>query len=357
MISPKVILPCITTIYSPNNISTQVNNKPLNNLLKRYLANTISRKDYEKLMNRISMPASEPEIYQLMSEDWESLANEHTIDDIQSDALYNKIVTDPRFGSAKKELNKLGYNIRVITAIAAGVLLFLCVGFVISYYLQKTPKQMEIVYHEKIVPLGQKSQIELSDGTVVWLNSGSNLKFPSSFTGNKRELYLEGEAYFDVARDPSKPFIIHTGKVLTRVIGTAFNIKAYALSELNVTVARGKVSVALKDRQLGILTADRCLSYNSNTGFSRQYYINASKVRWMYGDLIFDNINMEEVAKILERWYNIKITITDPKVKVYRFTASFLNHENIEQVLRVLSEFTHFNYNQQGRTFTIQAQK
>jgi ferric-dicitrate binding protein FerR (iron transport regulator) len=167
---------------------------------------------------------------------------------------------------------------------------------------------------------------------------------------------LRGEAYFDVAHDASKPFIIHTGNVITQVLGTAFNVKAYGSSELDVTVSHGKVSVGLKNRQLGVLTANRGLSYNSRKNLTRQYYTNAAKVRWMYGDLIFDNTNIEEAAKTLERWYNIKITVSDPKVKACRFTASFLNHENIDQVLKVLSELTQFTYSQQGKSFTIRAQ-
>jgi ferric-dicitrate binding protein FerR (iron transport regulator) len=291
-----------------------------------------------------------------MKEDWENRDGEYTIDDAQSNILYERIVADPRFKLIKKRADKPVFSIRVLTGIAAGVLVFLCVGFIINYYLKRAPQQKEIVYQEKTVPLGQKIQIELSDGTVIWLNSGSRLKVPLNFIGDKRELYLQGEAYFDVAHDASKPFIIHTGNVITQVMGTAFNIKAYGSFELDVTVARGKVSVGLKNRQLGVLTSNRGLSYDSRNNLTKQYYTNAAKVRWMYGDLIFDNIKMEEAVKTLERWYNIKITVSDPKVKAYRFTASFLNHENIDQVLKVLSELTHFNYSQQGKSFIIQAQ-
>jgi transmembrane sensor len=333
-----------------------VNNNDLNNLLKQYLANTISKDDYEKLMHHISRSASDHELHQLMKEDWEDLAGEQSIDNTPNNILYQKIIADPRFKLTKKRVDKPAFSFRMFIRVAAGVLLFLCVGLVVNYHLKKIPQQKEIVYQEKIIPLGQKTQMELSDGTVIWLNSGSRIKFPLNFTGDKRELYLQGEAYFDVAHDASRPFIIHTGNVITQVIGTAFNIKAYGPTELDITVSRGKVSVGLKNRQLGVLTSNRGLSYNIRNNLARQYYTNAAKVRWMYGDLIFDNINMNEAAKTLERWYNITITVSDPKVKAYRFTASFLKHENIDQVLKVLSELTHFTYSQQGKNFIIRAQ-
>lgn len=306
-------------------------------------------------MHHISRSASDHELYNLMKEDWENHARRHSIDDAQSDTLYERIVADPRFKLTEKRVDTSVFSIRVFTRIAAGVLLFLCVSFVISYYLKKAPQQKEIVYQEKIVPFGQKTQIELADGTVIWLNSGSKLKVPLNFTGNKREVYLQGEAYFDVAHDASKPFIIHTANAITQVIGTAFNMKAYGSFKLDVIVARGKVSVGLKNRQLGVLTSNRGLCYDSRSNLTMQYNTNAAKVRWMYGDLIFDNTNMEEAAKTLDRWYNTQIILADPKVKAYQFTASFLNHENIDQVLKVLSELTHFTYTQVGNSFIIKA--
>jgi transmembrane sensor len=196
--------------------------------------------------------------------------------------------------------------------------------------------------------------MQLTDGTVVWINSGSKLKFPTKFTGAKRELYLEGEAYFDVAHDASRPFIIHTGKVATQVLGTAFDIKAYGPSEFDVTVTRGKVSIGLIDQQLGVLTSEQGLSYNSISKLSKRYPVTLAKLRWMYGDLIFDNMKMADAAETLERWYDVKITITDPQIRSRRFSASFLKHEHIGQVLNVLSEIAHFSYKQQGKSFTIQ---
>ena len=334
-----------------------MNKESINNLLKQYLNNTITKNDLEQLMHYISQASTDDELYQLMKEQWDSEENEHSFADLQSELLYQKIVTDPRFSDNKATNLKPVFPFRRFISIAAGLLLFLGLGSVIYYYLRRSAPQPAIAYEEKTVPFGQKIQIQLTDGTVVWINSGSKLKFPTKFTGTKRELYLDGEAYFDVAHDASRPFIIHTGKVATQVLGTAFDIKAYGSNEFDVTVARGKVSVGLIDQQLGVLTAEQGLSYNSISKLSKRYPVTLSKLRWMFGDLVFDNMRVDDAAKTLERWYDVKITLTDPQIRSRRFSASFLKHEHIGQVLNVLSVIAHFTYEQQGKNFIIQKQQ
>jgi len=333
-----------------------MNKDSINNLLKQYLDNTITKNDLEQLMHYISRASADEGLHQLMKAQWELEENDHSFDDLQNELLYQKITADPRFGNIETTTPKPVFPFRRFISIAAGLLLFLGIGFIAYRYLQTPSPQPGIVYEEKTVPFGQKIQMQLADGTIVWINSGSKLKFPTKFTGAKRELYLEGEAYFDVAHDASRPFIIHTGKVATQVLGTAFDIKAYGLSEFDVTVTRGKVSVGLIDQQLGVLTSEQGLSYNSISKLSKRYPVTLAKLRWMYGDLIFDNMKMADAAETLERWYDVKITLTDPQIRSRRFSASFLKHEHIGQVLNVLSEIAHFSYKQQGKSFTIQKQ-
>jgi len=333
-----------------------MNKDSINNLLKQYLDNTITKNDLEQLMYYISRASADEGLHQFMKAQWELEESDRSFDDLQSELLYQKITADPRFGDNETTTPKPIFPFSQFISIAAGLLLFLGIGFIAYRYLKTPALQPGIVYEEKTVPFGQKIQMQLTDGTVVWINSGSKLKFPTKFTGAKRELYLEGEAYFDVAHDASRPFIIHTGKVATQVLGTAFDIKAYGPSEFDVTVTRGKVSVGLIDQQLGVLTSEQGLSYNSISKLSKRYPVTLAKLRWMYGDLIFDNMKMADAAETLERWYDVKITITNPQIRSRRFSASFLKHEHIGQVLNVLSEIAHFSYKQQGKSFTIQKQ-
>jgi transmembrane sensor len=330
-----------------------MNRESINDLLKQYLNNTISKNDLEQLMRHISAASSDDELHLLMQEQWD-LDDHQSPDTAQNDFLYQKIITDPRFSGDTGSPRGRIFPFRRFLSIAAGLLLFLGIGSIVYQYIKRPVPQTAVVYEKKTVPFGQKIQMQLADGTNVWINSGSTLKFPAKFTGAKRELYLEGEAYFDVAHDASRPFIIHAGKVATQVLGTAFDIKAYGPSEFDVTVTRGKVSVGLTDQQLGVLTAEQGLSYNNISKLSKRYPVTIAKLRWMYGDLIFDNMKMGDAAETLERWYDIKITLTDPRIRSRRFSASFLKHEHIGQVLNVLSQIAHFNYTQQGKNFIIQ---
>ncbi|MEN0052816.1 MAG: FecR domain-containing protein [Mucilaginibacter sp.] len=322
-------------------------------LLKKYTTNSINREDYDELMGYISRSGNDEELYELMEKEWDNLNEEGSFHDLDHANLYHKITSDPRFSLSTEPSEKSVFYFRRWMSVAAGI--FMVFG-VVAFLLHRTKQmsqQQAVVYYEKTVPYGKKIQIGLSDGTQVWVNSGSKLRYPSSFTGSKRELYLEGEAYFDVAHDEKRPFIIHTGKVFTQVLGTAFNIKAYGSSKMSVTVARGKVSVGLQRKLLSILTPNQCLSYNQISGDAKKYKVNASRLRWMNGDLILDDTNLGEAAQVIERWYNVKITFNNPDVKTYHFTASFLKHENIDQVMNVLSELTRFRYERNGSEIII----
>jgi ferric-dicitrate binding protein FerR (iron transport regulator) len=305
-------------------------------------------------MSYISRSASDHELYEFMEEEWDRLNEGDSFDDIQSKLLYKKITADPRFALSTVLPEERVFGLKKWLSVAAGLLVFLSIGFYIAYHINTTPQQQAVVYQERVVPNGKKIQISLPDGTQVWVNSGSKLRFPSNFTGNKRELYLEGEAYFDVAHDAKKPFIIHTGKVFTQVLGTAFNVKAYGSNEMSVTVARGKVSVGLSNKLLSVLTPNLCLNYNQMNGNAKTYKVDASKLRWMNGDLIFDNMKLDEAARVIERWYDVQINFAGAEAKTHRFTASFLKHENIDQVMNVLSELSGFKYDREGKKITIQ---
>lgn len=330
-----------------------MNKERISFLLKRYTANNISREDYDELMACISRSADDQDLYELMEQEWDMLNEVHSFDEIQREHLYQKITADPRFSLSSEPPEKPVFHFRRWMSVAAGIFIVLSIVLFVAYKAKQTPAQQALVYYEKIVPYGKKIQLSLPDGTQVWVNSGSKLKYPSNFTGSKRELYLEGEAYFDVTHDPKRPFIIHTGRVFTQVLGTAFNIKAYDSNKMSVTVARGKVSVGLQRKLLSVLTPNQCLSYNQLSGDSKKYKVNASRLRWMSGDLIFDNTNLGEAAQVLERWYNVKIAFANPKAKAFNFTASFLKHEDIDQVMNVLSELSRFRYERNANEITI----
>jgi transmembrane sensor len=197
------------------------------------------------------------------------------------------------------------------------------------------------------VPLDQTRQITLSDGSKIWVNAGSELRYPQAFDGKKREVFLNGEAYFDINHDKAKPFIVHTGKLTTTVLGTAFNIKALKPAEaVVVTVTRGKVSVANGTRLLGYLTPNRQLTFNKLSQQSIQKLVNASEViAWQKeSEIHFEDITFGEAARQLEQRFKVSISFKTDKVKNCRFSGTALQGKNLDQILKIICAFNNASY-------------
>ncbi|CAM3741256.1 FecR family protein [Mucilaginibacter galii] len=192
----------------------------------------------------------------------------------------------------------------------------------------------------------QKKEVVLSDGSKIWLNAGSELKYPKKFNGTTREVFLTGEAYFNIKHDASKAFIVHTGSLITIVLGTAFDIKAIKNDRLIiVTVTRGKVSVSEDKRLLGLIIPNQQISYNKHTNLHVQSSVDASRViAWQSAELRFEDITFQEAAKILLERFNVKITFNNDKIRACRFSGSALSGKNIDQVLKVICAFNNAHY-------------
>jgi transmembrane sensor len=199
---------------------------------------------------------------------------------------------------------------------------------------------------------GETKSVTLSDGTIIWLNKGSKIKYPEKFTGKNRDVYLDGEAYFDVKHDEDKSFIVHTGKIMTTVIGTAFNIVGGENdSAITVTVTRGKVKVSEGDKLLDFITPNQQISYNtSSRNFTKTTVDAAEAISWKSGDLLFDDITFGEAAEILSNRFHVKISFANERIKACRFSGTALSGKNIDEILKVISAFNHaeFRYNQDG---------
>ena len=193
----------------------------------------------------------------------------------------------------------------------------------------------------------QNRVIFLADGSTVILSGESKLKYPSTFEGLKtREVYLEGQAFFDIKHISSKPFIVHTGNLETKVLGTAFNIKAFPDEDnITVTVKRGRVSVNDQNKVLGIITPNEQITYaKSKIKSSIQTVKNESYLTWKQEDLLIDNLTISEAAKLLEDRYNVKIIIDNPDVESLRFTSTFSKNEPLDEVLSSICLFNGLGY-------------
>ena len=245
-----------------------------------------------------------------------------------------------------------------ILRIASIILITLIISSVwIWFALRKETSNQS--YCEVIVPIGEKSQVILADGTHVWVNSGSHLKYPSKFGSKLRDVYLEGEAYFDVIRKENAPFIVNTKDVKVKVLGTAFNVKCYPDDvKTQTTVIRGlvqvesitdhKKSVLLRPNEMAIVSVIKDNSRADKITNIRSIEVKNVKTEpvicWKDQLLVFSDEPLDEIAVKLERWFNVKVKIVDKSLGKERYNGKFVHNETIYQVLEAIKFTTPITY-------------
>lgn len=193
--------------------------------------------------------------------------------------------------------------------------------------------------------LQQQRMLRLPDGTKVWLNADSRLEYDPAFTGTERRVTLTGEAYFDVAQQASRPFIITSGNITTRVLGTAFNIRAYPGQPVSVTVVQGKVQVQDPQLHSTILEANQQVKYTGPKAKPEIRVVKAALYQsWTSGQLDFDDQSFEEIAATLHRRYNVTIDFSNKQLKYCHFTGSFEKEASLARVLDLLGRINGTTY-------------
>ncbi|MDO5969531.1 DUF4974 domain-containing protein [Flavivirga aquimarina] len=229
---------------------------------------------------------------------------------------------------------------------AAVITLLISIAFLVKYAINSNvllKGNEEIVFQEVKAAYGTKTKLLLADGTNIWLNSGSTLRFPISFNKAKeRRVYLDGEGYFEVAKDESKPFFVNTKKVNVKVHGTSFNVSSYDdYNSMSVALVDGKVSLIQKYQgkqkdimELKSLDVATCNFEKGTINRSSETKIE-KYTSWKDGYMVFYGDSIDYIIKRLERWYNIDIVIEDEELLQYAFTATFRD-EPLEQMLDLL---------------------
>lgn len=219
--------------------------------------------------------------------------------------------------------------------------------------LFRSPSDKTLHYFEIHVPFGQMSQLTLSDGTMVWLNSGTTLRYPDRFGADNRSVSVIGEAFFKVAKMPYKPFTINSTDLTVEVLGTSFNFSAYQEdSYSSVTLVEGKVAV--KDslgKTIAQLHPGQMVTKNkySNVLNIKEVKI-ASYSAWTEGKIFFDDERLDQIAFKLERWFNVEISFADPQLKSKRFTGTILKNKPVDQIMQALELLSPIKFHHQVNT-------
>lgn len=316
-------------------------------LFINFIRNNCSLKEQETVLGLIRKGGYEEEWLAAM-EETEEQANAPIPLPFDQQALFSRIKT--RTAKSKK--------LKLLPWLSAAAVLTIIGSVAFLLMRQKTSPPVaatEIVRNSVQKTTGRK-WIKLPDGTSVQLNTNSHLDYPDSFDGLKtREVNLTGEAFFDVKHDAKHPFIIHTGKIKTTVLGTAFNISAFSANEsVTVTVSRGKVMVQDQSKTLAILLPDQQLHWDVKRASIQKKQVNANAVTyWKAQDLIMDDITLEDAAAMIAKRYQVQVGFKSDRVKNCRLTAAFLDRNNLEQVIEVLKNVSGASFELKGKYLTI----
>ncbi|MEQ2911073.1 FecR family protein [Butyricimonas faecihominis] len=215
-------------------------------------------------------------------------------------------------------------------------------------YHKSEEKTTEVVYNKLEVPRGGECMIKLDDGTKVWVNAETKLKYPVAFVGDRREVVLEGEAFFDVAKN-EKPFIVKTSFGDVRVLGTAFGISAYASeSESYTTLVRGKVSVEREGGEpVVILPGEQVVTSKDGKMIKQQVDVEEF-VGWKDGIYVFKEKSLGEIMKTLERWYNISVDFQEKSLVDLPFTGNLKRYDDINVFFDALTRTGDMKYRVEG---------
>ena len=209
---------------------------------------------------------------------------------------------------------------------------------ILSAYLYFKPaSQIAETYQELFTPYGTWSVVNLPDGSKVWLNAGSSLKYPTQFNDKQRVVSMQGEAYFEVESDKEHPFIVKTKQLTVEATGTAFNVNAYAPDHVAaVTLVKGKVAVTLDQKKTISLSPGEKIDYNLATSLYNVNKTNTYKwCSWKDGILIFRDDPLEYVFKRLGQTYNVEFILKDAELGKYSYKATF-EGESLNEILRLL---------------------
>ncbi len=246
---------------------------------------------------------------------------------------------------------------------SAAVLAIILFPLYVIYFQQERPPEEntpELKMISKSNPTGQKSMIQLPDGSKVWLNSDSHISFNEGFSDSLRSIKLEGEAYFDVVRDSLRPFVVDFESLSVTVLGTEFNISAFeADKDLRVTLVDGSVQVSNTSQENNlILEPGTGLVYSKVKNHFHEFSKNSNPelfrktTEWRHGKLIFDGRNFEDFVKEIKRWYGVEVQVVGTPPKGWNIRASFEN-EILTNVMDAVSYNKAFKYILKDKELTI----
>jgi transmembrane sensor len=312
-------------------------------IIQRYLDGKSNNEEILWVENLFAKGQASPGMHKLLKEDWNEITPES---DINLNHLLDRVHHIIRLKEFEKQQSIKNRFIHIYSRVAAVLLLpVLLAGLWLFLQPKSAPVQLveQSVTNSIYAPLGSRVAFNLPDGTTGFLNSGSTLSYSIPFA-NSRIVKLQGEAWFDVAHDEQHPFEIGAGTSAVRVLGTSFNLNAYPDENfIEVVLAEGSVEfrATSNSQPLTISPSERVVFNGNEINIETT---DPSKFKgWTEGKLILRGDNMEELARRLERWYNIEVEVADAALNEYVFRATF-EDDSLQEVLKLISMTSPIRY-------------
>jgi len=311
-----------------------VKNSQTSKITKEYLENRYSNATEEKVQQWLVDDENSNEKEEASLKYWNSL---HTKANSSTYLAFKRIIAKIGIPQRKPTI-PLHRRLMRIAAVLIPVLMF--VGG--AYYFSQKDQFIQV-----FTAYGETKHIILPDSSEVWLNSGSNIQYSSEFKGDSRNISLEGEAYFSVRKDSSKPFVVNTQHLAVNVLGTEFNLKAYINDSKTIaTLDKGNIKVITASNQSKILVPNEQLTYNSKTSNISVQKIYANDISaWKSGQLIFTKASFEDMLQTLERRFDVSFESESIESSNQGYTIKFLKDDSLESILDIMKDVVgNFSY-------------
>jgi len=319
----------------------------------KYLEGNCTDVEFEQFLLWIKEESQKDSAKDFVRDFWEGYEPEaRPVERIKYTRLLDKIHHQININRTSNQLEvpQKSTTKRLITILTRAAAILLLPVLALLFYTNLSDKKTiadNLNDLEVEAPAGSQLHFNLGDGTEVWLNHGSKLKYPFRFNRKTREVFLTGEAFFKVAHDTEVPFIVETKSLEVKATGTSFNVSAYPTDDnVQTTLIEGKVVVSEKEskHEVKAMLPGEFLKfdlqkkvYETESGNTEKY------TSWKDGRLVFKNEKVSDVAKKLARWYNVEVEIVNEKVNEFTFTATFME-ETLPQVLDLLTLATPVDY-------------
>ncbi|WP_455587427.1 FecR family protein [Bacteroides sp.] len=313
--------------------------------IRRYLDGIYSKSEVSDLLKNMQNPEMQDTIDKVAEEMWEeSMEQTPYLCDIEHERYKREALT------LLRKINKRPSYKRIIWT-AACVALMLSIGLGINNY--PPTQQKEVLYTAISTSFGEKKEFTLPDGSKVNLNACTTLKYPEQFNGKERKVELTGEAYFQVSKNEKQPFIIQANGFDVKVLGTKFNVKAYAKNETAlVSVESGKVQVNLPEAMMRLVANEQVQINTESNEYIKRHEDYKEAMAWMQSKLHYENASLYDVIKDLERYYNCRFKFTADQVFNHRFSGEHDN-KSLQAVLQSIEYATGIKSKKEGEYIVL----